>query len=392
MTAIGRAYPMGAGSAIYGGRTRALDWPAWRTAMAANTWAAISSNDILDIDPEGDPLINDLYPERARWALTGGLVDAANQWGGGALNDTLRRYAFCNGGHSGYEGNEWYEIDLTQDAPTWQRRGYPSGSIQRPCANVYANGAHPSLKTDGRPHQVHTYSLLSYLPSGDLVLAPGGAPWQGGFTQRGYVFDRQADDWDTARMLQEPSGYGGAGCSCYDPIRNCIWVFGGDKVISYDAMTLARTDHFNANGNLIGYYGTMVHDTTRDLMVVFLGSAGQGPFAGAYVVYFNPADPTAFTVAPQDNTTRWGVKGVGYHAASDRYITWTGTGNNLTVITPPATSPGTNTWVSSTLTCSGTVPPAPQFEMYGKFQVSNSLNCVLALTATGLPLYALALG
>jgi len=368
--------------------------PAWRSALTDLTWTQIGSNKITDVNPANDAAINPVHPSSPVWVPSGGLSGAAGEWSGGALDDVNGRMWFCGGGHAGYKGNEAYSIDLSADAPAWARRGYPSGSIQHSIASVDANGANSSLLTDGRPHQVHTYNLLSCLPNGDLVLCPSGYQWAATATSYGYVFDHADDDWDTAQSLAVTSrGSASAGCSCYDPVRDVVWCFTGDGVVSYDPnSSWAKTEQFNANGNATGYYACMVYDSLRDLIVVFLGSAGGGSLASAYVVFFDPDSPTAFTIAPQDNTTRWGICGVGYDAANDRYLTWSRSGNNLTIITPPATSPGTNTWVSSTLTCSGTLSSPSSNGTWGRFQVSNEYNCAFLLNATGEKLWALALG
>lgn len=389
-TATNDTYTAASGEDVYAGRYAPN--PAWLAALSTLTWTQIGSNKITDVDPKADPAINPVYPSTPVWEPSGALSGAANEWSGGALDDTNGRLWFCGGGHAGYKGNEAFSIDLSQDTPLWARRGYPSGSIQHSIASVDANGANSSLLTDGRPQQVHTYNLLSCLPNGDLVLCPSGAQWFGTFTAVGYVFDDSADDWDTGQALAvTTSGSPSSGCSCYDPVRDVVWCFTGSGIVSYETATWTKTEQFNTSGNQDGYYGCMVYDSLRDLIVVFLGAAGGGPFASAYVVFFDPDSPTAFTIAPQDNTTRWGPYGVGYDATADRYLTWGASGNNLTVITPPASLPGTNTWVSSTLTCSGTLSAASSNGTWGRFQVSNKYNCAFLLNATGEKLWALKL-
>lgn len=389
-TATNDTYIAASGADVYAGRYAPN--PAWLAALSTLTWTQIGSNKITDVNPANDAAINPVYPSTPVWTPSGSLSGAASDYSGGALDDVNGRMWFCGGGHAGYKGNEAYSIDLEADLPQWIRRGYPSGSIQHTIASVDANGANASLLTDGRPHQVHTYNLLSCLPNGDLVLCPGGYQWAGSASPYGYRFDHSADDWDTATAFAITTyGSPNSGSSCYDAVRDVVWCFNGTGVVSYDPATGTKTEHFNTSGNQSGYYSCMVHDTLRDLIVVFLGQAGSGPFASAYVLYFNPASPTAFTIAPQDTTTRRGTHGIGYDAAADRYLTWERSGNNLTIITPPASSPGTNTWVSSTLTCSGTLTAAAANGNYGRFRVSDKYNCAFLLNATGEKLYALKL-
>ncbi len=388
-TARADSYTIASGADLYAGRAKPL--PAWLSGLSLLTWAQIGSNKITDVNPANDAAINGLHPSTPTWAPSGGLSGAAAEWSGGALDDINGRMWFLGGGHAGYKGNEAYSIDLTAGTPAWARRGYPSGSIQHPIASVNANGSGNSVLTDGRPHAVHTYNLLSCRANGDLILCPGGYQWAGNATDTGYAFDDSADDWDTGRAFEDSSRVGGeAGSSCYDPVRDLTWHYSDDAVVSY-AADGTKTERFHTSNNQSGYYSCMVYDSTRDLIVVFLGQAGSGAYAGARVLYFDPDSPTAFTIAPQDNTTFWGTYGMGYDAAADRYLTWSRSGNDLTVITPPATSPGSNTWVSSTLTCSGTVTTASSNGTWGRFQVSNEYGCVFLLNSTNEKLHALRL-
>ena len=363
----------------------ALDW---LTALSLNTWAQIGSNTANDVDPNDDAAINPNYPSAAPWRNGYDLTDVANHWNGGALDDTNGIFWAGGGGHSSYYGNEMYSVDLEANDPAWARRGYPSGSIQEPNATFTANGADDSLLPDGRPHAVHNYNLLCATPAGDLVLAPGGFQWAGSNTGYGYRFSDTTNDWVTATPLDcAEASYGSA---CYDPGRNKVWYFAHRYLQSIDLTTGAYTNHFDTWTDAIGEYSKMVYDSTRDIFVVFLGSQASSAYGNAYVLYFDPDNPTDFIKAPQDNTVLRGRHGVAYDPDGDRILCWNG-GANLTVITPPVTGWNTNTWVSSTLTLSGTPSSAQANGTYGRFQYSTKYKCAFLLNSLGEKLWAVKL-
>lgn len=361
--------------------------PAWLSALSLNTWAEIGANVITDVNPANDPAINPNHPSTAPWASLSSLSNVANQWSGGALDDTSGRFWFTGGGHAGYFGNEAYSIDLQADAPSWVRRGYPSGSIQFPCANLAASGADGSLLTDGRPAQVHNYNLLTVDASGDLCLLPGGYNWAGNATGKGHKFSHSTSDW-TATEFSPLSG-GSAGGACYDPVRNVHWLFSGNYLQSF-AADGTGTQHINTWGDLSGYYSRLIYDTTRNLIVMFLGNAPGGVYSGASIVFIDPASPTTITVAPQSVAQfQWGSSAVDYDHDSDRYLAWDGT--TMTAITPPGTSPGVNAWVHSTVSLTGSPSANSSNGTWGRFRVSRKYGCAFLLNSTSQKIWALKL-
>jgi len=382
---VADSYSSASGAGIYGGR---FSTPAWLSALSATTWTQIGSNVITGINPANDAAINPNYPSTAPWASLSTLGDAANQWSGGALDDVNGRFWFCGGGHAGYLGNEVYSIDLDSDSPAWARRGYPSGSIQFPCANLSASGADNSLSTDGRPAQVHTYNLLTVGNNGDLCLMPSGYNYAGNAVAHGHIFSHSASDWTATPVFVSTAG-GNAGGACYDPVRNKHWLFSGQYLESFAADGTA-TSHINTWGSLLGYYSRLIYDTTRNLIVMFAGDAPQGEYSGASILFIDPANPTTITIAPQSVAQfQWGSLGIDYDAAADRYLVWDGTA--MTVITPPATSPGTNTWTHSTLSLTGAPSDNSSNGTWGRFRVSAKYGCAFLLNSTTQQLWALKL-
>lgn len=362
---------------------------AWLTALTLNTWAQVGSNTANDVDPNDDPAINPNHPSAAPWRNSYDVTDIANQWNGGALDDVNGVFWTGGGGHSGYYGNELYSISLEADSPAWIRRGYPSGSIQKPCAS-FTTGltASGSLLVDGRPASVHNYNLFTLAGNGDVAIAAGGFNALGNNTGWGYKFSSASDDWVTGTPLN--GWYPTYSCACYDPVRNRIWLFDHQYLQWIDLSTGDTTVCFDTQTDAVGEYSRMVYDSTRDIFVVFLNAQASSYYGNAYVLYFDPDNPTDFIKAIQDNTVLRGRHGISYDPDEDRYLCWNG-GANLTVITPPVTGWNTNTWVNSTLTLSGTPSSAQANGTYGRFQYSSKYKCAFILNTLGEKLWAVKL-
>lgn len=361
----------------------------WLTALTLNTWAQIGSNTANNVDPNDDPAINPNHPSAAPWRNGYDLTDVANQWNGGALDDVNGVFWTGGGGHSGYYGNELYSISLEANNPAWIRRGYPSGSIQKPCAS-FTTGftASDSLLVDGRPAPVHTYNLFTAISNGDVALAGGGFNALGTNTGWGYKFSSTLNDWVTATPLNV--WYQSYSCACYDPVRDRLWLFDYQYLQWIDLATGNTTVCFNTETDAIGPDSKMIYDPIRDIFVVFLSIQASSVYGSAYVLYFDPDNPTDFIKAPQDNTVLRGKHGIAFDPDGNRILCWNG-GANLTVITPPATGWNTNTWVSSTLTLSGTPSSAATNGTYGRFQYSTKYKCAFLLNTLGEKLWAVKL-
>lgn len=360
----------------------------WLTALTLNTWAQIGSNTANNVDPNADAAINPNHPSAAPWRNGYDLTYVANQWNGGALDDTNGVFWTGGGGHVGYYGNELYSVDLEVNNPAWIRRGYPSGSIQKPNSDFTTLSLSGSKLPDGRPAPVHNYNLFTAVSNGDVVIAAGGYNANGENTGWGYRFDSTTNDWVTGTPL---NGWVPTySCACWDPVRNKLWVFDHQFLTSIDLATGNITVHFDTQTDAVGEYSKMIYDSIRDIFVVFLSARASSVYGNAYVLYFDPDNPTDFIKAIQDNTVLRGKHGVAFDPDGDRILCWNG-GANLTVITPPATGWNTNTWVSSTLTLSGTPSAAASNGTYGRFQYSTKYKCAFLLNSLGEKLWAVKL-
>lgn len=381
-TPAGDSYSVASGQTCYMGRQAPV--LTWLAALTLGTWAQIGANTVQDVNPAQDATINPSGggTNVAPWTPSGTLLGSFGDYSGAAWDEVRKTFRISGGGHAGYKGNEGYGQGMSVNNPAMVRRGYPSGSIQKPNAGgVDANGANASLLPDGRPHQTHTYNLLVIDPTtGDLIMLPSGYQWAGTASPFGYAFREATSDWDTTVTFAAPAG-AVAGCGCYDPGSGRIFAFLNDKLCSFDKTTGARTDHFTTNGNWTGYYCHMEYDSTRQLMVVFSGGQQGGPFTSCSIAYFDPANPTAFTIATvTGGLTNWGPRGIAYDRDGDRYLVWNG-GSNFTVVTPPASNPGTNAWLTSTLVCSGTPSSPAASGTWGRMRYSPTYKTIFLLNS-----------
>jgi len=285
MTAIGRAYPMGAGSAIYGGRTRALDWPAW-------------------LPPPGHfadvPMIN--TPGSVQPAIygAGSAMDGPfDIWGGSAI---LRDYSdigaqvYYSGGHesSGSDPNVQFSLVCDFTTLTWAARNVP---VAVNASNTFSAAGYAP---DGTPYCPHTYLGLQELPT-----AWGGGSkgslvsffWAGSNypnkinlldvaqAANGYsaLSTTQAENAQSAKISFGANGASSTGTypiSVQDDARQGWWVAttGGVAYTLFVSRTGAITQYPALGGNLQG--GSMVLCDSLNLLIAIDGGYSAGDFAG----------------------------------------------------------------------------------------------------------------
>jgi hypothetical protein len=379
---------------------RAAAMPLWRRRMAPLTWVEVGSNTI-NADPAVNPALDatinpNFYASDPRppWARLNHLATMLGGWCGGAWNEWTGVFWVFGGGHAGYLGNEGYSIDLTSDAPAWRRRGYPTGSIQQPLANLQVNGTQDRLP-DGRPHSVHTYGLLTALPNGDVLLAPGGFNWSAGTANAAFYFRDAADDWDRTAQIPAHVNVGNTpnGAAVYDPLRNKVWHIALGALYSYDLSAGTSTRNYVA---AVGgsQYWSIVRDPVHDLLLMFANSPGGDGNPGKSIFIVDPANPAAkWNAMNIVGESPWGLQGVAYDEANNRVLVWDKDGS-IKTITPPAVNPKTGVWTLGTLSVStATVQPSAQMPLgtYHRFAVSRRLNCVFGFNATTEKVFAFAL-
>lgn len=97
----------------------------------------------------------------------------------GAIADTSRnRMILWGGGHSDYDGNELYSLDL--NTHTLTRLNDPTVPTSRSSGTTcttspLSSGEEVPLPTGGYPNARHTYAGLVYIPYADRMFAFGGS-------------------------------------------------------------------------------------------------------------------------------------------------------------------------------------------------------------------------
>src|SRR5450830_193910 len=370
---------MYSGSApVRGGRALPSTAPAWLAGRVANKWMQPGTATVASIDPALNASINPNVGQsdpRAPWAMLNSLANSTNDYSGATWDEVRQRMAIFDGGHAGFFGNFGSSYTFEAAAPFPTIHGVPSGSIPKPCASMTANGSLGSLLVDERPHMVHTYNLLVTLPSGDVVMLPGGYTWQGYSANEGYRFDMAANDWDTTNKYVSPAAVSAFGGGCYDPVRNVIWHLNGDKMFKWTGNVGSYVYYLNAGG---AAYVKLIYDTKRNLVVCFHQSTSLDGHSG-FVFLYDPTAPTAgfksITITG-GTATNWSQDGVAYDELRDRYLIWRG-GAAIKVLTPPASGPDTNAWVLSDLTTDSTaVTPSASVPngVYGRFAISKKYD------------------
>lgn len=387
------SYSVESGVAVYAGR---FSLPAWRRGLTALAWYELGENVVTDVDPANDPAINPNYPAAAPWVPLGNqLYQMCEEWSGGSWDETNQRFWIFGGGHDGYQGNEGYAIDLSLDSPIWERRGYPTGSIQKPGAVRTRNGS--SWGSDGRPLAIHTYGLLTVLPNGRIFTCKGGAAYDSGHGgPSAYEFDPISNDYDMTRLYTatDYAYYGLTGSCTYDPSRNKVYETSGPYVIAYDiAAQTAGIVYGALYGPEFGLSSTLIRIPEHDILVNFGGvSSSVGTGNSTCII-----DPASITSTPVPITSAadqlWSLYGVAYDTLRKRVLGWPG-GASVETLTPPPTNPKAGTWVYSSLTTSTThaTPTARNSHgTYGRFFYNAKLDCAVAFNRTSEKLFVLPL-
>lgn len=367
--------------------------PAWRQGMTPLTWYEVGANVVTDVDPRKDPSINPNFPAPAPWDISGPLSNMAQEWSGGAWDETRQTFWIFGGGHDGYQGNEGFSINLDADSPTWQRRGYPTGSFQRPGTVRTRNGA--GWGSDGRPLAVHTYNLLTVLGNGRVFQGYGNGAYDSGPPgPSAFEFDPATNDYDMSRLYTANYPYIPPFGSCeYDGTRNTVWCTAGPRLISYDIAARTGTILY---GELYGPEfgsGRLIRMPEHDLLVKISGSANSAN-TGRSVVVIDPANPTHAPIGIRAATNPvWALYGVAYDTRRKRFMGWPG-GAAIETLTPPASNPKTGIWTYSSLAIStALVTPTKRNRegTYGRFFYSYKYDCAVAYNKTTEKLFVLPL-
>jgi hypothetical protein len=217
------SYSVASGVTVYAGRRNR---PAWRNAMAANTWATVPASNTLDsLNPKNNVTLNPNYPSNPEWmkspAVFPGVVSA---WCGGCFDTaTNTLWLPLSGGHADYAGNEPYKIALNTSAPAWEMVRPPSGAIGNLLTTDDGQEA-SGVYSDGRPRSIHSYNKHVYVPGiGPVVSVQGNTAWSAQTGKNQVIKISPTTGEATYGAINSGTGGASGYGACYDSSRHVIW-------------------------------------------------------------------------------------------------------------------------------------------------------------------------
>lgn len=265
----------------------AAGWPAWRRAMAPNTWAEVPTSNTLS---QLDPVTLGLVPPNSNAFGTGTMTRNGYAWTGGVWDEeTSTFWVPTLGGHTDWGGNEPHNIALGVDAPTWRKLRLPSGAVGMP--PVDRNAAAPYSQKecvfqDGRIRPGHSYNNHCFVPGvGPVITRISGAFIDGtnstaNVMHPGVRIARRIDDAGESHILCDFNSVTGQGTGSvddgaaeFDPTRGArgtIWTVGSgtSRIVKIDVATGIATG-FGASDNHIPSGGNMKYVPGLDVLALF---------------------------------------------------------------------------------------------------------------------------
>lgn len=371
--------------------------PAWRSAMAVNTWAEVPSTLLSSIDPANSITYNPNYPGGSPWNGTGGQANVVGAWNGAVFDsDTDTLFIPLAGGHTDYAGNEPYAINLRTDAPAWTMLRAPSGAV----GNVItlSDGQEATgLYSDGRLRSVHSYSNHAYVPGLGPVITRVAAPYASaaGNVRKMYSISPITGE---ASLLSDWTAISGTdagittGAACYDSTRGCVWHLGGSPcrmlkmVVSTGVTTTVGVwdNHLNSEGFLI-------YIPSLDLIGVFDGYYDFRVFDPATGLWTFPTTTGSYSAG----LSLTGQIGAAWDGS--KIVIWNNatTRTEISTLTPPVTSPRTTAWTRGVQTVSGSNAITPTSKTStgtrGRFGYSSYLQGCYLFNGASEKLYFFAL-
>lgn len=367
--------------------------PAWRTAMAPRTWAVVpTGNTLASVNPANDPTLNCNYPLSPPWIGATGHKSILDAYSGPTPSITDGRLFLNGGGHGDYAGNEQYEIDLMDDAPTWRMVRRPSGS-KVDVGTITSSWYTPSSigkYQDGRQRSVHSYADYVHIGGnkifrgrlgpygyGDSSLQPERQPLLIDLTTGEHTY---LPSYESLATTDDNGAHGGG--AAFDPTRNCVWHIGvqaSTRMLKTDLATGVTTAH-GVKNTYSGGVSCMAYSPSLDLVIYVAG--------GPAFSLFNPGTLSWSRNHPTTNTfparlERPGAAGEVWVESLQAVAFWD---NNtepgvITLLRPPASNPFVNAWTWDQLNpdASNTVLPAVRDVTSSSYATYNKFGYLKAL-------------
>ena len=296
-----------------------------------------------------------------------GCAGVTAAWGGATFDTTRNRLIIWGGGHTDYQGNEVYALNL--ESSTVQRLNNPSLNIPSSCGN---SGSMP----DGKPVSRHTYNHLAYIAHADRLFAFGGSGvpcgWMLGDTWTLNLATLQWQRMNPAGPSPE-ANYGRV--TAYDPSSRKVYIHDANFLYSYtfETNTYARL----SSDQPLSQEMTATVDTKRNLFVIVGDGSVYAYSVGSGSSYVRQTwNTTGATTAVQGNYI-----GLAYDPITDRIVAWNG-GNTVYSLNPDS-----KVWTATTY--SGGPGPALSNGTFGRFAYSPASGAFVVVNSVDSNAYAL---
>ena len=386
------------------GRGRPELLPAWRVGLTPLQWVQIGGNTISAVDPKNDAAINPNYPAAPPWDPFGTTITGITRnWSGGAWDEVRQRFSVFGGGHAGWLGNCGFSVSLDADDPSWVRRGYPTGSIQKPGSVQYV--ASGGWGVDGRPASTHTYNQLCALGDGNIFCGYSPVNWEPAAQPGPWEFNIDTGDYEDVTTYYASGAYAGLigsgaqhGGVTYDPVRDKVWHVYGSGYVSYNAASKVYNGESYHSSAGFGSHSMLRYMPGFDIVVHFANISNSNG-TGKSVLILDPTNPTAAPTAINATTQVWGgypgaggSGGVAVDSLRGRFLYWAG-GSAVSTLDVPA-NPKVDPWTYGSITTStAVVTPSNDAGngIFGRFWYSKKYDCAFGFNEATERLYCLPL-
>jgi|GEM_PF-6332349 len=221
-------YAMDINNQVFAGR---FNRPQWVLNQPLNTWGQIPTVNVLaDLNTRYNPDLNPNYPGLPEWFgdQGGTFARIITGWCGASFNPELDELRIPPpAGHADYCGGEPYNLYTRTENPQFKMMYPPAGALPNPFITNDGQEA-TGLYANGRCRAVHSYNRAIWIPGYGHALIPQGSTSHSGQngTLRPILFDQDSGEmslFGEPLDVGSPGDYSG-GCSCWDSLRQAVWV------------------------------------------------------------------------------------------------------------------------------------------------------------------------